>query len=190
MSRAILLVDHGSRRPAANALLEDIATKLRERVPDRVVQVAHMELAEPSIADGIAACVAAGAREIVVHPYFLAPGGRGANQACAAALAGARTAMVGCVGEDDWGRFALERLAAAGVDLSGVARVATPTGCASILVDGEVKGSGTRTTVSEVFRGAHSVAAEVVDESGRVMMRSEAVNFYVRQQSALFRRAN
>ncbi len=67
--------------------------------------------------------------------YLLAPGGKGANQACAAALAGFEAAMVGCVGADDWGRFALERLAAAGVDLSAVARTDTPTGCASILVD-------------------------------------------------------
>jgi sirohydrochlorin ferrochelatase len=33
-----------------------------------------MELAPPGIAEGIAACVADGAREIVVHPYLLAPG--------------------------------------------------------------------------------------------------------------------
>lgn len=74
MSRAILLVDHGSRRPAANRQLEALARELRARVPDRVIEIAHMELAAPSVADGIDACVAAGAREIVVHPYFLAAG--------------------------------------------------------------------------------------------------------------------
>ena len=67
--------------------------------------------------------------------YFLAQGGKGANQACAAALAGADTVLVGSVGDDDWGRFALERLRAAGVALDTVARVRSPTGCASILVD-------------------------------------------------------
>jgi sirohydrochlorin ferrochelatase len=74
VTRGILLVDHGSRRAEANALLEQVAAKLRERVPDRIVRVAHMEIAEPSIAQGIDACVAAGATEIVVHPYFLGPG--------------------------------------------------------------------------------------------------------------------
>jgi sirohydrochlorin ferrochelatase len=71
---AILLVDHGSRQPEANAQLEEIARRIRARAPGRVVIAAHMELASPSIGEGIDACVEAGAREIVVHPYLLAPG--------------------------------------------------------------------------------------------------------------------
>jgi sirohydrochlorin ferrochelatase len=73
-SRAILLVDHGSRRPDANGLLDCVAQELSRRLPDRIVRIAHMEIAEPSVAQGIDACVEAGAREIVVHPYFLGPG--------------------------------------------------------------------------------------------------------------------
>lgn len=38
------------------------------------VEVAFLELAEPSIPDGLARCVARGAEEIVVFPYFLAAG--------------------------------------------------------------------------------------------------------------------
>ena len=74
MTRAILLVDHGSRRAAANELLGQIAERLRERTPSCVIEIAHMEIAPPSIADGIADCAAAGANEIVIHPYFLGPG--------------------------------------------------------------------------------------------------------------------
>ena len=74
MKPAILLVDHGSRRPEANAQLEALADRLRARVGDRFVAIAHMEIAEPSIAQGIGACVAAGENEIVVHPFFLGPG--------------------------------------------------------------------------------------------------------------------
>lgn len=74
MSRAILLVDHGSRRPEANAVLDDVAERLRRRFTGRIVEVAHMDLAPPDIAQGILACVRAGATEIVVHPYFLGPG--------------------------------------------------------------------------------------------------------------------
>ena len=74
MTRAILIVDHGSRRAAANDLLNQLAMCVRERVPDRIVEIAHMDIAPPSIADGIAACVAAGADEVVVHPYFLGTG--------------------------------------------------------------------------------------------------------------------
>jgi sirohydrochlorin ferrochelatase len=74
LTRAILLVDHGSRRAAANELLGQIAERLRERTPSCVVEIAHMEIAPPDIATGIAACAAAGADEIVVLPYFLGPG--------------------------------------------------------------------------------------------------------------------
>ena len=74
MKRAILLVDHGSRRPEANAQLGALAERLRARLPERVVEVAHLELTAPGIGAGVDACVAAGAREIVVHPFFLAPG--------------------------------------------------------------------------------------------------------------------
>jgi sirohydrochlorin ferrochelatase len=74
VKRAILLVDHGSRRNQANEQLERMAELVSERVPDTIVHVAHMEIAEPDIAQGVDACAADGADEIVVHPYFLAPG--------------------------------------------------------------------------------------------------------------------
>ena len=74
MTRAILLVDHGSRVASANAGLDEVAEQLRGRLPDRIVRVAHLEIAPPGIGEGIDACVAAGATEIVVHPYFLSPG--------------------------------------------------------------------------------------------------------------------
>lgn len=74
MSRAILLVDHGSRRPEANALLEEIAAALRERLPDCPVSVAHLELGQPDVETAVAACVRAGVRQLLVHPYFLAAG--------------------------------------------------------------------------------------------------------------------
>lgn len=72
--------------------------------------------------------------------YVLVQGGKGANQALAAALGskpGQRVAMVGTVGKDAWGTFALERLAKAGVDLSGVAKTDAHTACGFISVDRE-----------------------------------------------------
>jgi len=73
-SQAILIVDHGSRRREANRLLEAVAEGVRARQPGCAVRVAHMEIASPTIAEGIAACVADGAEEIFVHPFFLGPG--------------------------------------------------------------------------------------------------------------------
>lgn len=69
--------------------------------------------------------------------FSSAKGGKGANQAVAAARAGAATALVACVGDDALGRAARDSLAAEGIDISH-ASVAPghPTGVALILVDG------------------------------------------------------
>jgi ribokinase len=63
------------------------------------------------------------------------PGGKGANQAVAAARLGAEVRFVGAIGEDDFGRRAVSELRAAGVDLTGLQVVQAPTGIALILVD-------------------------------------------------------
>lgn len=70
---ALLVVDHGSKRTAANEMLSDITTMLRARskIP---VYMAHMELASPTIPDGIDACVRGGASHVIVLPFFLSPG--------------------------------------------------------------------------------------------------------------------
>ena len=67
------------------------------------------------------------------------PGGKGANQAVAAARLGARVAMVGAVGTDVQAEAALSALREAGVDLSHVAEIEGPTGLAIVTVakDGE-----------------------------------------------------
>jgi ribokinase len=66
----------------------------------------------------------------------IAPGGKGANQAVAAARLGAAVRMVGCTGDDEFGAAARSALAADGVDVSGVRVVpGRPTGVALITVD-------------------------------------------------------
>ncbi|SDT13141.1 ribokinase [Jiangella sp. DSM 45060] len=67
------------------------------------------------------------------------PGGKGANQAVAAALLGADVALVGAVGRDGGGDDLLASVAAAGVDVTGVVRADAPTGEAVVLVDADAE---------------------------------------------------
>lgn len=74
--------------------------------------------------------------ETVLGPgYQLTAGGKGGNQALAAARAGAEVKMIGCVGGDPLAETALADLRAAGVDLGQLTTVADPTGLAAICVD-------------------------------------------------------
>ena len=73
--KAILLIDHGSRLAEANHMLECMANLVQTMVGGAVVvRHAHMELAAPDIEQGVDACVAAGATEVIAFPYMLSPG--------------------------------------------------------------------------------------------------------------------
>lgn len=70
----LVVVDHGSKKSAANDLLLEVADMFKRVSQTPIVEPAHMELAEPSIEQAFDRCVAQGATFVVVHPYFLAPG--------------------------------------------------------------------------------------------------------------------
>lgn len=72
----LLIIAHGSRREASNDEVRRLAGRVRDLCAPGLdhVEVAFLELAEPSIPEGLTRCVAQGAREIVVFPYFLAAG--------------------------------------------------------------------------------------------------------------------
>ncbi|MFM1919580.1 MAG: hypothetical protein RLZZ303_1214 [Candidatus Hydrogenedentota bacterium] len=70
----VIIVDHGSRRPEANDMIHTVADCFREHSGARIVEGAHMELAEPGIAEAFNRCVAQGARHVVIALFFLSPG--------------------------------------------------------------------------------------------------------------------
>jgi sirohydrochlorin ferrochelatase len=74
--RMLLIVAHGSRRQASNDEVRELGERVRRLNTHGIddVHVAFLELAEPGIPEVLAQCVAAGANEIVVFPYFLAAG--------------------------------------------------------------------------------------------------------------------
>lgn len=75
-NRHLLIVAHGSRRSASNDEVRALGARVRALRDPGIdqVEVAFLELAEPSIPQGLESCVAAGAKEIIVFPYFLAAG--------------------------------------------------------------------------------------------------------------------
>lgn len=92
-------------------------------------------------------------------------GGKGANQATAAARLGADTHMVGCVGDDDRGRWLLDVLDDSGVDTGLVRIVEEPTGTAVPLISPVdvsiviVAGANASTGVADAVAAAEVIAA-------------------------------
>jgi ribokinase len=74
---------------------------------------------------------------VLTQAYRQAVGGKGANQAAAAACDGAAVRFIGCVGEDGFGATARAALSDRGVDVADLAIVAGTTGVAAIWIDGE-----------------------------------------------------
>ncbi len=74
--KALIIVDHGSKVDEANKMLAQIAVLLENKKDTEfeIISYCHMELAEPTIQQAFDDSVSKGATEIVIHPYFLAPG--------------------------------------------------------------------------------------------------------------------
>lgn len=71
---AVLLIAHGSRRKAANDDLVQLAEMVRARGVYDLVEIAYLEIAEPTIPAGGKACVAQGATRVLMAPFFLSAG--------------------------------------------------------------------------------------------------------------------
>lgn len=107
---------------------------------------------------------------VLGHKFHTAPGGKGANQAVAAARLGAQVAMVGRVGDDDYGRALLATLASDGVDTKHVTvDPEASTGVALIELDdaGEnsivvISGANMRLTPTDVQAAESMLAASDV----------------------------
>ncbi len=74
--RALLVVAHGSRRAASNDEVRALTEQIRSHATKQFDYIgsAFLELAEPSIPDGLKQCIEQGATEVVVLPYFLSAG--------------------------------------------------------------------------------------------------------------------
>jgi len=71
---AYLVIVHGSREKQANQVFNDLIDVLRKELPDRFIQGAFLELAQPNIPEGIELCVKEEAQSIVIIPMMFFPG--------------------------------------------------------------------------------------------------------------------
>ncbi|UST81689.1 ribokinase [Pseudomonas siliginis] len=76
-----------------------------------------------------------GGETLIGHSFVTVSGGKGANQAVAAARLGAKVAMIGCVGNDDYGVRLRDALLAEHIDCEAVSVVEDSSGVALIVVD-------------------------------------------------------
>ncbi|MCM3672689.1 ribokinase [Peribacillus simplex] len=112
---------------------------------------------------------------VLGESFITVPGGKGANQAVAAARLGAQVSMVGCVGDDVYGEIILENLKKNHVNTeyvepvtgsaSGTAHITLSEGDNSIIV---VKGANDFITPEYVQK-----AKKVIEESDIVMVQQE-----------------
>lgn len=106
----------------------------------------------------------------VYHTY---PGGRGGNQALAAARMGAKTAIVGMVGDDPMGTKLLERLRSDGVLTSGVGRSTHATGCNCIAIDSEDNPRIYQAMGANTDAAADQIPDEILNEASMLVLQME-----------------
>jgi ribokinase len=103
--------------------------------------------------------------------FVTVPGGKGANQAVAAARLGASVAMIGCVGDDAYGQQLRSALEAEGIDCQAVTTVSgESTGVALIVVD-----DSSQNAIVIVAGGNGHVSSSVVDSFDALLSQAEVI---------------
>ncbi|HEX9014637.1 MAG TPA: ribokinase, partial [Chloroflexota bacterium] len=102
--------------------------------------------------------------------FSTAPGGKGANQAVAAARLGARVSIIGAVGADDYGRQLLGGAESDGVDVSHVRDVNEPSGVALIVVD-----AGGQNLIAVAPGANGEVVPSMVESADRAIRESDVL---------------
>ena len=103
--------------------------------------------------------------------FVTVPGGKGANQAVAAARLGASVAMIGCVGDDAYGEQLRSALLAEGIDCQAVTAIAgESTGVALIVVD-----DNSQNAIVIVAGGNGHVTSDVVDGFDALLSQAEVI---------------
>jgi len=109
----------------------------------------------------------------VSEDYISRSGGKGSNQAMAAVRAGVKTAMVGKVGDDAFGRRSLNNLKSQSVLGTGIAISERPTGCATIWVDQAGENMVVVSAGANLDASAQQIPDEILTERNTILTQLE-----------------
>lgn len=111
-----------------------------------------------------------GGETLIGHSFATVSGGKGANQAVAAARLGAQVAMVGCVGNDDYGVQLRDALLAEQIDCQAVSVVENSSGVALIVVD-----DNSQNAIVIVAGANGAMTPAVIDQFDAVLLAADVV---------------
>ncbi len=111
-----------------------------------------------------------GGETLIGESFSTIPGGKGANQAVAAARLGAQVSMVGCVGNDAYGEQLRNGLLAEGIDCQAVSVEEGASGVALIVVD-----DNSQNAIVIVAGANGALTAEVLDSVDEVLQSADVV---------------
>lgn len=109
---------------------------------------------------------------LLANGFRTEAGGKGANQALAAARDGADVVMVGAVGRDALAEIALQNLTGS-ADINRVARLPEPTGCASVFLDGQGRNMIAVASGANLAVSSAAVDDALLERAGIVVMQME-----------------
>ena len=110
---------------------------------------------------------------VIADDYATRSGGKGSNQAMASTRAGAKTAMVGKVGDDAFGRRAMNNLKSQSVLGTGIGISERPTGCATIWVDESGQNKVLLSCGANLDATADQIPDEILTERNTVLVQWE-----------------
>ncbi|AXI60878.1 ribokinase [Pseudomonas kribbensis] len=111
-----------------------------------------------------------GGETLIGHSFATVSGGKGANQAVAAARLGAQVSMVGCVGNDDYGVQLREALLVEQIDCQAVSVVEDSSGVALIVVD-----DNSQNAIVIVAGANGSMTPAVIDQFDAVLQVADVI---------------
>ncbi len=110
---------------------------------------------------------------VLCPEYKLHSGGKGANQAVAAARMGAEVHMFGCVGQDSFGEICQNSLKDAGMMTDHILTSEVPTGCATICVDNSGENMITVASGANLKAQSHHITDEMLTEKTTLVLQME-----------------